>query len=325
MLGQSFPQDSTLKESLVDIIDQARSQHGVTTRAQALGYGLSERQIDYRISKGDWVRLHPGVYRLRSAPETWESRLLAAVYAAGGTASHRCAAALWRLDVFSTPDLEVTIPLGGWQRTSGALVHRSTQCDLLDLSYKRAIPVTGIERTILDCAGVLRIETVERLAESAIRQDLTTWLSLADCLKDHSKRGRNGCLTLRLLLQQRIGDGTVTLSDFSRRVVNLLVEGGIPRPVVEYRIEDEAGQFIMQADLAWPDLKKAWELDGLRWHFGRSDVERDRRKRNRAKANGWNIQEILWSMYVDSPEELVRSARQFLRSPQNLKAHPHSV
>ena len=115
-----------------------------------------------------------------------------------------------------------------------------------------------------------------------------------------------------MLLNERLGTRTIPLSDFSRLVTNLLVDSGIPRPQLEYRIVDDLGDLILQADLAWPALKKAWELDGLQWHFGRADVERDRRKRNRAKSAGWNIQEILWSMYVDDPAQLVQMAGAFL-------------
>ena len=115
-----------------------------------------------------------------------------------------------------------------------------------------------------------------------------------------------------MLLNERLGTRTIPLSDFSRLVTNLLVDSGIPRPQLEYRIVDDLGDLILQADLAWPALKKALELDGLQWHFGRADVERDRRKRNRAKSAGWNIQEILWSMYVDDPAQLVQMAGAFL-------------
>ena len=208
----------------------------------------------------------------------------------------------------------MTIPSGRWQGTGSVVVHRSTQWDRRDETTRRAIPCTGVERTILDCAGVASFRTVERLAEAAIRQERTTWLGLADCLSLHSRRGRNGCLTLRRLLHARLGTGAVPLSDFSRRVTNLLVSKGVPSPVLEYRICDSAGDLILQADLAWPRHKKAWELDGLRYHFGRADVERDRRKRNRAKAEGWNIQEILWSMYIDDPAGLADMATRFLCS-----------
>ena len=110
----------------------------------------------------------------------------------------------------------------------------------------------------------------------------------------------------------RLGEQTVPLSDFSRLVANLLVDHGLPEPVLEFPILDSTGSHVLQVDLAWPSLRKAWELDGLRFHFGRSDVERDKRKRNRAIAEGWTIQEILWSMYTDEPDELIALARRFL-------------
>jgi hypothetical protein len=115
-----------------------------------------------------------------------------------------------------------------------------------------------------------------------------------------------------MLLSERLGNRTIPLSDFSRLVTNLLVDSGLSQPELEYRIVDNSGDLILQADLAWPALKKAWELDGLQWHFGRAEVERDRRKRNRAKSAGWNIQEILWSMAADEPAQLVQMARAFL-------------
>ncbi len=119
---------------------------------------------------------------------------------------------------------------------------------------------------------------------------------------------------MRRLLEWRIEDETIPLSDFSRLIVQLLESNGVPKPVVEYRITDADGHFIMQTDLAWPAHKKCWELDGLKFHSGRTAMERDKRKRNSAKAAGWNIQEILWSMYIDHPTELVDMARKFLAS-----------
>ncbi len=130
------------------------------------------------------------------------------------------------------------------------------------------------------------LATTERLAEAAIRQRYTSWLALADCLSAHSARGRNGCLPLRVLLKRRLGDHTVPLSDFSRRIVQLLERSGLPQPVVEHRIVDEQRRHILQVDLAWPQWKKVWELDGLQFHFGREDVEPDRHPAESRKT-GW--------------------------------------
>jgi len=297
------------------IHDIFRAQHGLATRRQVLVEArVSRSQISRLLKNGDWLSVHRGVYRHSATPPSWESRLLAAALSSGGIASHRCAAALWQLDGFNQPPIELTIPESSWRGLPGFRIHRSTQWDRRDATDISGIPVTGINRTILDCAGVLGYHRTERVAEAAIRKKLTSWLELIEVLRTHSRQGRNGCFTLRTLLDHRLGDQTVPLSEFSRLVSSLLVDAGLPKPTLEYRIVDDIGRHVLQADLAWPALKKAWELDGLEWHFGRDDVERDRRKRNRAKSLGWNIQEILWSMYADEPRQLVEMARLFLRN-----------
>ena len=294
-------------------IDQAfLRQFGCITREQARCYGLTERQIDYRLSSQQWLVERPGVYRAAIVAPSWEATLFAATARGDAVVSHRCAAALWNLEIFERPHPEISIPEGKSTRRGNIVVHESRQWGTRAQTVRQGLPVTGIERTILDCAAKVGINTTERLAEAAIRKRLTTWLKLADCLSTHSARGRNGCLTLRQLLQIRLGNRTVPLSDFSRRIVQLLERANLPSPVVEYRIANSSGQHLLQVDLAWPALKKAWELDGLRWHFGRDDVERDRRKRNAVVAEGWIIQEILWSMYIDDPRGLVKMCRRFL-------------
>jgi len=291
-----------------------RGQHGLITRPQALAAGITPDQIDYRIRTGSWVREHPAIYRHAAVVPTWESRLLAACLATGGIASHRSAGVLWGLGIHRQPTPEIQIRQSIRRTIAGVHLHRTTQWDRRDETEIRGIPVTGINRTLLDCGAVVTVRRLERLVESAIRQRLTTWPDLARTLSRHSRKGRDGCGKLRTLLEMRLGDQTVPLSDFSRLIANLLTDNDLPEPVLEYRILAADGSFIMQADLAWPLRKKAWELDGLAFHFGRMERERDNRKRNRAKAEGWNIQEILWSMYVDDPQGLVEMCRRFLDS-----------
>ena len=291
--------------------DLARNQFGIITRTQAQACGLSARQIDHRVRSGAWVRRYPGVYAMRAATDSWLGDVLAAALDTGGVASHRCAAALWELEIFDEPPVEIAVRKDKRSDHSTRL-HQTTQWDLRDETLLSGIPCTGIERTLLDCAAVVSFRKLERLCEVAIRKNFTSWTQLAHALSIHSRQGRNGCGPMRRLLEFRLGDRTIPLSDFSRLIVQLLEANGIPKPKVEYRIVDEAGDLVLQTDLAWPRRKKAWELDGLAFHFGRTDVERDRRKRNRAIGLGWTIQEVLWSMYVDNPGQLVTMAKQFL-------------
>jgi hypothetical protein len=288
------------------------TRHGTITRAEALARGLTPRQIDRRVASGRWHRLHPGVYRHAVAAATWESDLLAACLSTGGIASHQSAAVLWDLGIV-VPGRPVVSTARRRRRTpKGVIVHQTTQWAKRAETERRGIPVTGLERTLLDCAAVVPLRRLERLCESAIRQRLTSWADLATTLARHSRRGRDGCGRLRTLLELRLGAPDVPLSDFSRLVANLLVDAGIEEPEVEYPVVDRDGGFILQADLAWPRRRKIVELDGLEYHFGRAERERDNRKRNRAKAEGWSVLEVLWSMLVDEPEQLVDVCRRFL-------------
>lgn len=288
-----------------------RTQYGLISTDQAKAVGLSSRQMALRVDRNEWRRLRAGVFVHAATEPSWRQRVLAETLGRQAIVSHRAASALWKLEVYKQPPPEITVPLP-LKTDPSVRLHVSTQWDRRDEVMRFNIPCTGIERTILDCGAVVGPATVERLAESAIRQRLTSWESLRAKLASDARRGRDGCGTLRKMLEYRSDSATVPLSDFSRRVVHLLVTAGLPEPVVEYPIRDRSGVHLLQVDLAWPEMRRAWELDGLQWHFGRSDVERDRRKRNAVVNEGWVLQEILWSMYRDSPHALVDMARRFL-------------
>jgi hypothetical protein len=155
---------------------------------------------------------------------------------------------------------------------------------------------------------------VELAAESAIRQDLTAWSSIGECLDAHAASGRPGIVAMRSLLDFRSDAATIPRSGFSRRVAQLLERAGLPAPVLEYPARTSGGEHILFLDLAWPESMKAWELDGLAWHFGRADLERDKDVRNRCKGEGWRIQEITWKKFREEPDDLVDMCRQFMAS-----------
>lgn len=294
-----------------------RHQRGLISRTQVLALGHSARTIESRVRSGVWERVQPGVYRHVVVGDHWKQRLLAATLVAPTlVASHRSAAALFGIGFVGGPAAEVTQPhAAGPRALVGVQLHRSTQWAARQETIRHGIPCTGVERTIMDTAATMGVDATERLAEEAVRRRLTTFGSLATYLAWHGKQGRTGSGTLRQMLLRRAPRAALPLSDFSRRVTQLLNRHGIAEPVLEYRIYDAANRFIMQADLAWPASKKAVELDGLAWHFGREDVERDRRKRARARASGWRIHEVLWSMYAEDPAGLAAQISAFLRSP----------
>ena len=67
----------------------------------------------------------------------------------------------------------------------------------------------------------------------------------------------------------------------------LMRRGGLPAPLAQYRVFDEAG-FVARVDFAHPELRPAIEYDGL-WHGARTAFVDDRRRLNRLTAAGWVV------------------------------------
>ncbi len=97
--------------------------------------------------------------------------------------SHRSAAALWGM---RPPDvLEVTVPA---YRAVRAITVHTSPLPPDEVTSVNAIPVTGVSRTLLDLAAVLRPHQVERAVNEAEVQQLTDPLSLADLIARHPRR-----------------------------------------------------------------------------------------------------------------------------------------
>lgn len=292
-----------------------RQQYGLITREQALAAGLTNSRVNYLLRSQQWRALHRGVFAHAGTPSTTRQRVMAATLASGGVASHRTVVSLLGLGNGSSGRIEVTTDhTRPKKQLPGVATHRSTQWEARQQTDFFGISCTGIERTIMDVAGAVSVNRVERIAEEAVRRRQTSFQQLARFLVLHGKQGRTGSANFRSMLMRRDPQAALPLSDFSRAVHQLILRSDLPPPVLEFPIYDRDGSFIMRTDIAWPEQRKAVELDGLAWHFGRDDVERDRRKRARARAEGWRIQEVLWSMYRDDRTALARQIADFLAS-----------
>lgn len=261
-----------------------RRQYGLITRSQAIAAGMSASQIHRRMVAGSWVRERRGVYRHAAVAESWESRLLGACLASGGVASHRSAAALWGLGMYQHPTPEVVVDRRCHSVVPKTRVHLTTQWELRDETVIRGIPVTGINRTLLDCGAV----TPARGGTGAA--------SCAPCWRCVWETRRCRCRTSAGWW--RTSWSTTTCPSRCPSTGSTPPTGRSScRPTWPGRFAKRPGSWT-----GWPSI------------FGRTERERDNRKRNRAKAEGWNIQEILWSMYVDDADGLVALCRQFLAS-----------
>jgi very-short-patch-repair endonuclease len=284
----------------------AASQYGLATRAQALAW-LSPDQLDAWVGHRRLVPVRPGVYRFEGVPESWEQGLLAACLAADAVASHRAAARLWELDGVPSLRLEVTVPLGRVVRLEGVRAHRSNRLDGEFVTVHRAVPVTTPARTLVDLSAVAPAATVEKAADSILRQGLATVAELRRCFDALAGRGRRRVAHLRPIIDARQPGFQPGDSDLEARVRRWLVAAGLPPPRTQHPVL--AGGHRYRVDLAYPDHRIAIELDGWAAHGTRRAFDHDRSRGNDLELAGWTLLRFTSSSTRGEVVTTVRAAR----------------
>ncbi len=265
--------------------DIAMGQHGLVTRAQALEC-LSGRQVEHWLAVGRLFAVRRGVYRLPGAVPSWAQRLLAACLASDGVASHRSAARLFGLPV-PAERLEVTVARGRLARLPDVVAHRSNLllprfCTTVD-----GIPVTTVERTLVDLSAVLGPPTCARAVDEAVRRDLCTYGSLDACYRVMRRRGRRRVTVIEAILAERLDGVEPGDSEWEMRIARWLVEEGFGKP--EQGLWVVAGGERFCLDLAYPAARVAVEFDGWDAHRVRGRYDADRRKWRRLELEGWTV------------------------------------
>lgn len=255
------------RSELREIWELARLQHGVVTRGQLLGINLQSGAIGRRVRSG---RLHPVQRRVYAVGRPELSRhgwWMAAVMSCGPDAvlSDVSAAALHGiLDPHAGP-IDVTIPLADVRARPGLRVHRrSIGPD--ERSVVERIPVTTIERTLLDLARTIAPRRLEVAINAADKRDLTDPESLRAALNGYA--GRRGVRTLRRVLDRRTF--TLTDSELEREFLPLARAAGLGQARTGARLNG------FKVDFFWPDLGLVVETDGLRYHRTPAAQARDR-------------------------------------------------
>ena len=273
-------------------LEQAAAQHWVITRKQALLLGLSSTGIDRRLSSGLFIPLHPSVYRIGAAPESWRQRLLGACLWTGGVASHRSALLVLGLEGYSGDINEVTTTVSRRTSTQAVRIHRSTSLAPFDLTIVDSIRSTTPTRTLLDVGSVLSQKGLEEALDSALRQRLTSLDRLRAGIERLGGRGSRGPGALVKLLDAR-GNVVPTDSALETQLSRLLRRHRLPQPQRQIEVRDAQG-FIGRVDFAYPELKIAIEVQSHRWHSSWPARLSDMNRLNRLQTLGWIIIQITY-------------------------------
>lgn len=263
----------------------AASQQNVVSLNQCRMLGLTERQIESAIGTGTMIRVRPTVYRWCGAKPSWRMMSMAAVLAAGERAvlSHRSAGAVWGLvSEHEVSVLEITD--SKQRRLCGVTAHRHAL--YTDEQTKRwGIPVTTIERTLLDLAELCTEAEIGRLIDEALRRRLTTTALLTAALDRHAGPGRRRIRTMRLALADRGGDYDPGSNDWEKRMDQLWDEWCLPAAKRQHKVRLKHRAYVI--DRAIVDLKIGVEWNGRGAHGSRSAFDYDSDRRADLIQAGW--------------------------------------
>jgi very-short-patch-repair endonuclease len=281
------------------ILALAARQHGLVTRKQLLDAGLTPQMVRGRLKAKRLRPVQRGVY-LVGPPLAPRVKEMAAVLASGPGAvvSHRSAAALWEMlpqpGASAPVDITVHVSCRGFR--PGIRVHRTRRLDPGETTKKDGVPVTSPARTVLDLAGELRAEELERVVAEVERRGLNTRAELSAMVARHPRRAGVG--TLRALLRGEVSP-VLTRSKAEERFLALIRKAQLPCPDVNVGV---AGY---EVDFLWRNQRLVIEVDGFAFHSSRRDFKRDRRRDSILSMKGLRVIRITWGQIVDEPEAVV--------------------
>lgn len=268
------------------------------TRAEAIGQGLTDRQLAQLIRTGELHRVRPGEYALpvewNAAERHRQHRELVLRTAERVTApqvySHHAAAALWGIRVRRhwPTRVDVLVDRAGGGRSSGRLRRRALGFDGREIVESEGLLLTSPAQTVVDLATELPFVDAVVVADSALgtafgRAALTTPSELVTRLADAGSR--RGIGRARAVVAEADGRAESPPETESRISTVLL---GFPRPELQREFVTHLG--IRRVDQWWEEFALAGECDGRakyrdpRYLKGRdpADVFRLEKERDRA-------------------------------------------
>jgi len=255
--------------------------HGVFLGSHALAEGLLTRK-----QLGLFRRLLHNVYADPSLPNDHRTRAcgVALVMPPDAAIGGRSAAAWYGADVGSHGDPVVVVAPRGctWDGPRGVRVHK-TDLRPSDVAVQEdGVRVTTVMRTAWDVATLEPPLTAVAVLDALLHEEQLSEDSLRASFSARQGQWRS----VRATELVPLVDGRAQ-SPPESRVRVACVRAGLPSPVPQFVVM-EAGQWLGQVDMAWPEAKLVVEYEGA-YHFDDVQIIRDDDRYARLIAAGWTV------------------------------------
>jgi very-short-patch-repair endonuclease len=220
---------------------------------------------------------------------TWEQAVLAAVLSAGPDvrASVTTAAAVHDLKYSDRYRAGIHLTSERYIRLKGVTSHRG-RLTPAERAVCHGIPVTSVERTIIDLAGTLTDYELGRCLDDALVRGLASLERLRTLVDEAAAHGGRRLLRpVQRVLAERAPGYRPDESDFEVEMNRMWDRLGLPPAVRQQEVVVDGHRYRL--DRAIVDFKIGVEWDSDRFHSTLSDRAYDSERRTRLIADGWVI------------------------------------
>jgi hypothetical protein len=162
-----------------------------------------------------------------------------------------------------------------------------------DVAVEAGIPVTSIERTLMDQAGRLDERQLEHALVAADRSGRLSWRELQRVIEQGN--GRRGLRRLRRVAARVDPRAAEAVSPLEVDFLALCQRARLPLPQVNVLVE---GRIV---DFYWPKEKVIVETDGYAYHSDRPAFEKDHESTVALTAAGYKVHRATYRMLKAKP------------------------
>jgi hypothetical protein len=275
--------------------DLAQRVYGVVSNDELEGCGVTRRQRERLVAQGLLLVLYRGVYRLRSAPETFEGRCRAICLAApGAVITGRAAGRLWGLRLMGRVDIiEVRAPhYCNLLSDPRVRIRRCNIMETVDIVVRAdGIRVVSPPRLAFDLAAILSPRDLESVVEQIIDRRWCSILMMYDMGRRLYHPARPGAIQFARVMASRPAWLKPVDSNLEMILYDALRAAGVRGMTRQHKITMPGGWDI-HADVAVPTLRWAIPIDHVTWHGGRINAQRDKQNDRQAGMIGWRVDRV---------------------------------
>jgi hypothetical protein len=286
-------------------------QHGVISRQQAEGIGLTADAIRHRIRRGGpWQRILPGVYVTVTGTPTTEQMEMAALLYAGRYATITGLAALRRYGFVVPPTnvIDVLVPTTCYRTSISYVRLRRTSRIPARVGENNYIQIAPIPRAVVDAAlSLTNVRDVRALVAGLVQQRRCTIEQLEAELGQSRLKGSS---TLRLVFAE-VAAGAESAPEID--LMKLITRARLPTPLYNPRLY-LGEKFLAKPDAWWKEMSVAAEVDSREWHLGPEDWQRTMIRHDVLAAAGIQVLHLTPAMIRTEPAEVVGMIRQALQT-----------